>query len=217
MGRREKIWGVFFLLVSSALAQEAHFRGDLRVGKSIFFKKINNKNTSTTDLAYVPHRCHPPEVSRGAEVRGALEARRAAPRRRGGRWGVCVGGRCESAAAAGRLRRPRRSLRTSGFPRRRPSAGFPATAAHRGQPRAARSPGFSHANRRPLAGRWRTAGSGRPPPAVAAMMPALAAQRRGCRGLYRLYLRCQAAPLPRACHGESPQGPARRDPPGRDR
>ncbi|XP_068259270.1 proton-coupled zinc antiporter SLC30A9, mitochondrial isoform X1 [Nyctibius grandis] len=33
------------------------------------------------------------------------------------------------------------------------------------------------------------------------MMPALAAQRRGCRGLYRLYLRCQAAPLPRACHG----------------
>lgn len=35
------------------------------------------------------------------------------------------------------------------------------------------------------------------------MMPALAAQRRGCRGLYRLYLRCQAAPRPRACHGES--------------
>ncbi|XP_074678524.1 proton-coupled zinc antiporter SLC30A9, mitochondrial [Strix aluco] len=33
------------------------------------------------------------------------------------------------------------------------------------------------------------------------MMPALAAQRRGCRGLYRLYLRCQAAPLSRACHG----------------
>ncbi|XP_075005081.1 proton-coupled zinc antiporter SLC30A9, mitochondrial isoform X3 [Calonectris borealis] len=33
------------------------------------------------------------------------------------------------------------------------------------------------------------------------MMPALAAQRRGCRGLYRLYLRCQAAPRPRACHG----------------
>ncbi|KAM4900171.1 proton-coupled zinc antiporter SLC30A9, mitochondrial isoform 2-T2 [Sylvia borin] len=33
------------------------------------------------------------------------------------------------------------------------------------------------------------------------MMPALAAQRRGCRGLYRLYLRCRAAPRPRACHG----------------
>ncbi|KAJ7395793.1 Zinc transporter 9 [Pitangus sulphuratus] len=33
------------------------------------------------------------------------------------------------------------------------------------------------------------------------MMPALAAQRRGCRGLYRLYLRCQAAPGPRSCHG----------------
>ncbi|XP_057263507.1 proton-coupled zinc antiporter SLC30A9, mitochondrial isoform X2 [Pezoporus wallicus] len=33
------------------------------------------------------------------------------------------------------------------------------------------------------------------------MMPALAAQRRGCRGLYRLYLRCRTVPLPRACHG----------------
>ncbi|KAI6069971.1 Zinc transporter 9 [Aix galericulata] len=33
------------------------------------------------------------------------------------------------------------------------------------------------------------------------MMPALAAQRRGCRSLYGLYLRGQAAPLRRACHG----------------
>ncbi|KAM6361025.1 LOW QUALITY PROTEIN: proton-coupled zinc antiporter SLC30A9, mitochondrial [Alca torda] len=96
-----------------------------------------------------------------------------------------------------------RSLRTSGFrgaasrlpPPTGASPGCAAGAA------AAAAPGFSHANRRPLAGGWRAAGSGRPPPAVAAMMPALAAQRRGCRGLYRLYLRCQAAPLPRACHG----------------
>lgn len=77
-----------------------------------------------------------------------------------------------------------------------PTAGLPATAA-------AAAPGLSDANRRSLAGRCRAAGSGRAPRAVAAMMPALAAQRRGCRGLYRLYLRCQAAPLPRACHGES--------------
>ncbi|XP_053884811.1 zinc transporter 9 [Malaclemys terrapin pileata] len=33
------------------------------------------------------------------------------------------------------------------------------------------------------------------------MMPALAAQRRGWRCLYRLYLRCQAAQLSRVCHG----------------
>ncbi|XP_025933315.1 zinc transporter 9 isoform X3 [Apteryx rowi] len=33
------------------------------------------------------------------------------------------------------------------------------------------------------------------------MLPALAAQRRGCRSLYRLYVRCQAAPLRHACHG----------------
>ncbi|OXB83798.1 UNVERIFIED_CONTAM: hypothetical protein H355_003010 [Colinus virginianus] len=33
------------------------------------------------------------------------------------------------------------------------------------------------------------------------MMPALSAPRRGCRSLYRLYVRCQAAPLRRACHG----------------
>lgn len=85
-----------------------------------------------------------------------------------------------------------------------PTAGLPAaTAARDPRGRAAAAQRFSHANRRPPTGRWRAAGSGCAPRGVAAMMPALAAHRRGCRGLYRLYLRCQAAPLPRSCHGES--------------
>lgn len=85
-----------------------------------------------------------------------------------------------------------------------PTAGLPAAAAARDpRGRAAAAQRFSHANRRPLTGRWRAAGSGCASRGVAAMMPALAAHRRGCRGLYRLYLRCQAAPLPRSCHGES--------------
>lgn len=87
-------------------------------------------------------------------------------------------------------------------PWRRPPPASGLRAAARGQRgRVAAAPGLSDANRSPLAGRCRAAGSGWAP--VAAMMPALAAQRRGCRGLYRLYLRCQAPPLPRACHGES--------------
>lgn len=92
-----------------------------------------------------------------------------------------------------------------------PGAAAPPTAGCRprsgGGCRAA-GPGLSDAHRRPFGGRWRAAGSGRAPPEVAAMMPALSAPRRGCRSLYRLYVRCQAAPLRRACHGECSASPS---------
>lgn len=116
---------------------------------------------------------------------------------RGGREGAAR----ESAEAAGRSPGSTHIR----VPRRLPP---PAAARGRGGGCRAAGPGLSDAHRRPFGGRWRAAGSGRAPPEVAAMMPALSAPRRGCRSLYRLYVRCQAAPLRRACHGECSASPS---------
>lgn len=117
------------------------------------------------------------------------------------------------ACAAGGRERPVSQRRPPGAPRARRTSGCRG-ASHRRLPPAvgggcrAAGPGLSDAHRRPFGGRWRAAGSGRAPPEVAAMMPALSAPRRGCRSLYRLYVRCQAAPLRRACHGECLASPS---------
>lgn len=133
-------------------------------------------------------RPNPAGENRGAEGRPGRALR--GSRRRLGAGAAGTPG--ESAAAPGPAARPPAAA-SDRAPEEEEKEGKEAAAAA----------GFSDANRRPLCGRWRAAGSCRAPPEVAAMMPALAAQRRGCRSLYGLYLRGQAAPLRRACHGES--------------